>query len=166
MRSDRSRRPQLPASHNEPNRLSEPNRRHAMNVQPEMPDADPNNDQRGNDAAVDRQTTAQAPIPEYRDRPEDHREGRSYRINLCEGLIDLENPIDYDLPRMGIGSSVLSHMLEDRWDNESADCRGHEHSDARQPKRDNRRERYAVGACDAFRETTRSEEQQQDAHHR
>src|SRR5437763_6521723 len=100
-----TRRPraQLISHHDEPDRLREQNKRHAMNVEPQVAHADRNHDERRNEPAIGGDTSAESSVAQGGGGPENNCERSSDRINSTEGLIDLKNTVNHDLPLTRIG---------------------------------------------------------------
>jgi hypothetical protein len=101
-----------------------------MQVQPKVSDTNAADDDCRNNAAVDEDTTAQPAIPQRGEAPENNGYRSCDRIDLREGLIDLENALDHDLPLMSGSKVVANHVLHHVGDDESAYSRGDEYGDA------------------------------------
>lgn len=162
-----ARRPgaQLRSDEDEPDRLTQPNDSHAMDVKPQVRHANSKNDQRRNDATVDGDSTTESSIPQGGGGPENNRERGSHGINPTEGLIDLKNAVDHDLPLVRGGRNIAGHVPHNTWDDESADRRSHEHGDAGEAEGDDCSEGNPVGRGDGSRQAASAQEQQEDAHH-
>src|SRR5579864_2473781 len=129
-------RAQLRSNEDEPDCLAEPNRCHAVNVEPQMPDSNPSNDEQRNDTAVDGDTAAESSVPQRGDRPKNDCHRGTHRINSREGLIDLENAVDHNLPLMRGGRNIPDHVLPNTRDDESADRGSDDHRHAREAEGD------------------------------
>ncbi len=130
-----------------------------------MADADANNDEGGDDATVDGDSAAKSSVAQRGDRPQNNCERGGNGINASEGLIDLKNGGNHDLPVAGGGRNVADHVLQDVRDDESADRRGDYDGDARETASDDCSEGDPVGGGQAPRQPACAQKQQQHTHH-
>src|ERR1017187_5245776 len=93
---DTSRLPraQLGSNEDEPDDLAEHNNCHAVDVEPQVTDADAKNDEWGNDAAVDGDSAAESSVPQRGDAPKNDCDRGGHGINARESLIDLKDAVD------------------------------------------------------------------------
>ncbi|PYX30491.1 MAG: hypothetical protein DMG80_12195 [Acidobacteria bacterium] len=90
---------------------------------------------------------------------------KGHRINAREGLIDLKNALDHNLPLMLGGRNIEHHVLHYSRNDESADRRGDDDRDAREAVGHDGSEGEPIGGGHASGEATSTQEHYWDADH-
>jgi hypothetical protein len=145
--------------------LAEHNNCHAMDIDPQVTDADAKNGEWGNDAAVDGDTMAESSVPQRGDGPKNNCDRGGHGINARESLIDLKDAVDHNLPLVRSVSNIADHVLHEIRDGESADRRGDHDGNASEAVGDDGGEGDPVGGGNAPCQAASGQEQQEDAHH-
>src|SRR5271169_820930 len=120
-----------------------------MDVEPQVTDSDAKNDDWGNDAAVDGDTTGESSVPQRGNGPKNDCGRAGHGINAREGLIDLKDAVDHNLPLVRSVSNIADHVLHKIRDGESADRGGDHDGNACEAVGDDASEGDPVGGGDA-----------------